>query len=242
MKSKIKLRLLLSVASALLCSTMNVVATQEYRVKDGDTITIKLSSHDLTRIAIEGGRLDKVWGVPGQAEITPDKDKGEAFVRASPGAPAAISFFARDDMGSTYTIVAQQFDVPSETVILKPMSAKKSKDQSATYKSVPLVESIKRLMKAMATDVVLDGYISDSVNVDVKLWKETKITLQKSYSSKELLGEVYQVKNVSGNTMNFQEREFLDFGSHVQAVALEVLELANGESTLLFIVRRNEAN
>ena len=214
-------------------------AAQEFRVKDGDTITVKISSRELTRITVEGeGRLDKVWGAAGVLEIQPDKDRGEIFVRPSGTAPKNLSFFVRDDLGATYTVVAQQYDIPSETIILKPAAPRKSVGRGSEYRATPFVERVKRLMKGMALGEAIDGYSFDESDQKVPLWAETNIVLRRIYTGYDLLGEIYTIENTSENEMNFHEREFMDFGDQVQAVALERLSLAKGESTFLYVVRK----
>jgi conjugal transfer pilus assembly protein TraK len=214
------------------------LAKQEFKVKDGDTIAVKISSYELTRIAIHGkGRLEKVWGAVGGLEIKPDKENGEIFVQPKEGSPASISFFVRDDLGATYTLIAQQQDIPSETILLKQVSTQKSKLKNGEHKITPFVESIKHLIKGMALESGLDdSYIINDLDVEVPLWKETKITLNQSYSSDALLGEIYTVENISDADMILHEREFLNFRSNVQAVALENQALKKGGSTLLYIV------
>ncbi|HHF0534570.1 TPA: type-F conjugative transfer system secretin TraK [Vibrio alginolyticus] len=214
-------------------------AAQEFRVKDGDTITVKISSRELTRITVEGeGRLDKVWGSAGVLEIQPDKERGEIFVRPSPTAPTALSFFVRDDLGATYTVVAQQHDIPSETIVLKPAAPRKSVGRGSEYRSTPFVERVKRLMKGMALGDTIDGYSFEDAEKKVPLWAETNIVLRRVYTGYDLLGEIYTIENTSDKEMVFHEREFLDFGDYVQAVALERLELAKGETTFLYVVRK----
>lgn len=214
-------------------------AAQEFRVKDGDTITVKISSRELTRITVDGeGRLDKVWGSAGILEIQPDKERGEIFVRPSPAAPTALSFFVRDDLGATYTLVAQQHDIPSETIILKPAAPRKTVGRGSEYRSTPFVERVKRLMKGMALGDTIDGYSFDDAEKKVPLWAETNIVLRRVYTGYDLLGEIYTIQNTSDKEMVFHEREFLDFGDYVQAVALERLELAKGETTFLYVVRK----
>ena len=217
------------------------LATQEFRIKDGDTIVVKISSRELTRIAIHGqGRLEKVWGAAGGLEIQPDKEKGEIFVQPKPGSPASVSFFIRDNLGATYTLVAQQHDIPSETIMLKPVAVRKTKLKGGEYQTTPFVESIKILMKGMALgDGLDDSYILNELfDVEVPLWQETKITLHHTYTSDELLGEIYTIENISDIDMILHEREFLNFRANVQAVALEKQALKKGESTLLYVVSR----
>lgn len=225
----------------VILSCVNIAqAAQEFRVKDGDTITVKISSRELTRITVDGvGRLDKVWGAAGVLEITPDKEKGEIFVRPSRSAPTAFSFFVRDDLGATYTIVAKQHDIPSETVLLKPAAPRKSAGRGSEYRSTPYIERVKRLMKGMALGEDVAGYTFDDAEKKVPLWAETNITLRRVYTGYDLLGEIYTLENISDKEIVFHEREFLDFGDNVQAVALEQLSLAKGETTFIYVVRQS---
>ena len=216
-------------------------AAQVFRVKDGDTVAVKISSRELTRITVEGaGRLDKVWGSAGVLEIQPDKEKGEIFIRPAPTAPNALSFFVRDDQGATYTVVASQYDIPSETILLKPAAPRKRLGRSYQYRSTPFVEQVKHLMKGMALGESIDGYRFEDAEKKVPLWAETDIVLRRVYTGDDLLGEIYTVANVSQEAMSFHEREFLEFGDRVQAVALERLSLPEGQSTFLYVVRKPE--
>ena len=225
----------------VILSCVNIAqAAQEFRVNDGDTITVKISSRELTRITVDGvGRLDKVWGAAGVLEITPDKEKGEIFVRPSRSAPTAFSFFVRDDLGATYTIVAKQHDIPSETVLLKPAAPRKSVGRGSEYRSTPYIERVKRLMKGMALGEDVAGYTFDDAEKKVPLWAETNIALRRVYTGYDLLGEIYTLENISDKEIVFHEREFLDFGDNVQAVALEQLTLAKGETTFIYVVRQS---
>ena len=225
----------------VILSCVNIAqAAQEFRVNDGDTITVKISSRELTRITVDGvGRLDKVWGAAGVLEITPDKEKGEIFVRPSRSAPTAFSFFVRDDLGATYTIVAKQHDIPSETVLLKPAAPRKSVGRGSEYRSTPYIERVKRLMKGMALGEDVAGYTFDDAEKTVPLWAETNIALRRVYTGYDLLGEIYTLENISDKEIVFHEREFLDFGDNVQAVALEQLTLAKGETTFIYVVRQS---
>jgi type-F conjugative transfer system secretin TraK len=226
----------------LLClSPGSADAAQVFRVKDGDTVAVKISSRELTRITVEGaGRLDKVWGSAGVLQIQPDKDKGEIFIRPSATAPTSLSFFVRDDQGATYTVVASQYDIPAETILLKPVAPRKRVGRGDRYRTTPFVERVKRLMKGMALGESMEGYTFDDAEKKVPLWAETDIVLRRVYTGDDLLGELYTVANVSHEPLTFHEREFLDFGDRVQAVALERQSLPQGQSTVLYVVRKPE--
>ena len=219
-----------------LAASISAYSAQTFRVKDGDTINVKVSAKELTRIAVEGdGKLGDISIASGLIEIQPDTERGEVKIRPLPGAPSHFSFFVTDDLGSTYTVVADQYDVPSETVLLKIDNAKRSKDFE--YKTVPYVELVKQLMRGMAINKTPDGFSVDDVNIKVPVWRETQIVMVKTFTGYELLGEVYKIANVSKEPMIFDEREFLEFGKNVKAVALEQLSLDAGSSTFLYVVR-----
>ena len=227
----------------LVLSISKAQAAQTFKVSDGDSIKATISSRDLTRVTISGEtRISKAWSAEGVLEITPDKERGEAYVIPLNGS-AALSFFVQDDQGATYTIVAEQKDIPSETIILQPKRRRNlsaGSGQGYSLNNTNYVKAVKSLMKAMATGEGLDGFVIDDVDVEVPLWKETHIHLMATYAGYDLLGEVYVVTNVSEEKIDFLELEFLEFGKNVRATALERLSIEKGESTFLYVVRQEE--
>ncbi|MFO1388299.1 type-F conjugative transfer system secretin TraK [Cellvibrio sp.] len=218
------------------------LAVQEFRAKDGATLSITISKNDLTRIAIQNGvTIERVWQTQGALDIQPDKKRGEIFVKPRLGSAEVVSFFVRDTAGATYTIIAKQSDIPSETVLITPLtlsSGKAGKADVTKLKSQPYVESIKALMKAMALITPLDSYATLEVNKNVSLWTEADIVLTTQYKNNYLAGEVYRITNKTEQDMQLDEREFTKFGDSVAAVAIENQLLRSGESTRFFIVRK----
>lgn len=211
---------------------------QSYKVSDGDTIKVNISSNEMTRITVDGkGRLDSVWGASEVIDFKADKNAGELFFRPKANAPMAFSFFVRDDSGSTYTLVAQQKDIPSQTIVLKPKQVTSGQSYNPRFKSSAHVDRVKHLMKGMALGEGVQGYTFEDSKQTMPLWAETKIQLRRSYYGYGLLGEIFTVENVSGKAMTFHEKEFMNFGDKVVAVALERLSINAGETTFLYIVR-----
>lgn len=220
--------------------SINVQAAQEYKVSDGDVVRIKVSAHDLTRIAIKGdGRLTKVRAEREDIEVKEDKKNGQIFIRPKPSVKKSFSFFLSDDSGATYTMLATKVDVPSQSVFLVPDVTFKKSTGVTRFKTHPYTRSIKELMKSMATGGDPVGYNIRSVGEYVPLWKETDIYLMKMYVSKDISGEIYKLNNISSSAMQLHESEFLNFGDNVLAVAIEQLALAQGQSTLFYIVRQS---
>jgi len=212
-------------------------AAQAFVVSDGDTVKAQISARELTRISVDGGRLDKVWGAPGVLDIQPDLEQGEIFIRPTISAPPALSFFVRDDSGATYTIVAQQYDVPAQTIILRSDAPRKVIEETAQEAALPFVGKIKQLIKSMVLAEPKGGYRLVETEELVPLWEETEIVLRRVYKSSRLSGEVYSIKNLTDQTVTLHEREFINLRGRTQAVALEKSSLASGESAFLYIVR-----
>lgn len=209
------------------------------RVEDGDTFRVKLSTRDLNRIAIKGGRISKLWARDGFLVV--QKAEGEALILPAPTSPAVFSFFVRDEFGSTYTLVAERFDIPAQSIVLDPVKNFSDKQVSGVFNkanSDPIKTKSNRLIKAMALDNDLRGYSKTLYSSVVPLWKETKITLVRAYEGRAFRGDVYLIENVSEGVLTFNETEFQDFGDHVFGVALSELNIAPGEVSTLFVVRR----
>lgn len=215
--------------------SFSAMAVQRINVKDGDSIKVKISSSDVTRITIVGsGRIDKVWGVSGLIDVKPDKEKGEIYIR--PLVPDHISFFVQDDLGSVYTLVAEQYEIPAETIYLKPQKKiRVSNIRSSRESSLPYVAKVKNMLKAMALGI--DKYDPIELDEKVPLWKESKIRLIREYSSPELIGNTYTLVNRSKEDMILDEREFFNFGDNVRAVSLSHLVVKPKHQVLLYVVR-----
>lgn len=209
-------------------------SAQEFKVKDGDVIPIVISSNDLTRITMtEGSRIEQVWGNKDDLEIQPDRERGQLYIKPITD-NRSISFFIRDTEGATYTIVASQKNIPSETVILRPAVRKYTKGY---YKNETYIEGINRLIKAMALGADANGYSISREDAPVRLWRDFDIRLVALYEGERLNGDIYALKNKRSESVVFHESEFLSFGEDVRAVALESLELLPGETTRVFVIR-----
>lgn len=214
---------------------------QKFTVSEGASITAIISSHELTRVSVAGTqRLEKVWAPAGTLWVQPDEAQGDIFIKPVTGAPPVMSFFVRDSTGGTYTIIAEQRDVPSETILLKPARpATRPDPDRPRQKSFSYVQEIKRLMLAMAFNRETKGFTKDTHEIPVPRWKETKIVHTATYTGYRFIGQVYEIENLTGQPLTFHEQEFLSVVPDTRAVALRHVTLPGGESTSLYIVRDN---
>lgn len=229
----------MSVLFLLLIASFGSFAAQRIQVKDGDQVKVVISRQDVSRLAIEGeGRLKKVWSPQGYLDLQPDKAQGEAFFKAAQGAPRTFSFFARDDFGNTFTIIATQDAVPSQTIMLVPHNQYKVGVSDEKQKALPYKKSVNDLFKAMFLEDNLPGYTISDQDENVPVWAETKIRLIKTYHNHKFMGEVYEITNISKGSLEFHESEFFDFGEYVLAAGLEHLIIGANQKTRLYVVRR----
>ena len=219
----------------LLCFLLaqEAYSVQQFDVKDGDTISVKVSSKELTRFSINQGRIDKLWGVSSSFLVKADKAKGEFFLRPKRESKKIISFFVRDEFGNTYTILSTKYDIPSQTVILTPVGHPSKRQK---FKNIPLLQRVKILVKSMAQNKRGELKVKED-GKEIEVWKESKITHLKSYYQNNLVGHKYLLKNIDSKKMILEEKEFLKFGKNVVAVSLEKFELAPNETTYFYIVR-----
>lgn len=233
-----KRQLLLTMA--LLALAINVPAVQLIDVVSGQTATVKVSAKELTRIAMaDGARIERVWGMDEHMQVQPDADAGQVFLRPALGSAKAFSFFVRDDAGETYTLLALPVDMPSDTVLLRSGSrtaTKASTPVGVGENTTPHVQRIKSLMRAMATGVIAEGYLPDYKREPVELWKEAKV-LRIARFQGELIGEIYEITNVSATPMQLVEHELSRLGTDVAAVAIERHTLTPKQTTRVYVVQ-----
>jgi len=235
------IRLVLLCLSTLLLFPGAAAGIQNFTVRDGASITAIISSHELTRVTVVGSqRLEKVWAPAGTLWVQPDEAQGDIFIKPVTGAPATMSFFVRDGAGGTYTIIAQQRDVPSETILLNPeLPTRQTNPHQTRRPSFFYVQEIKRLMLAMALDRETKGFTKDTHDIPVPLWEETRIVHTGTYTGSRFIGQVYEIENLTSQPLTFHEQEFVTFIPDTRAVALRHFTLPAGTSTSLYIVRDN---
>lgn len=222
----------------LLCITCigAALAEQKLTVDEGGSYQITVSAHELTRIAVEGGRILAAKAVSTDWQIDADKKVGELYLTERSLAAHPFSFMVRDSFGNTYTLIAMPSELPSQTVVLQSVRHHKA---AADLSDQPYVDQIKSILKDMVRKQY-DSYTCAASGADVPLWQEAKVTLSQECDNGTLQVDVYTLVNVSPKQMVLDEQEFRGFGDRVQAVAIEHLVLPAGQGTALYVVRGME--
>jgi len=104
------------------------------------------------------------------------------------------------------------------------------------------VRALKALLVAMASDRAPADVRIEELDQPIQLWAEVRFSLIRRFESRHLIGERYQLTNVSNTIMVLTEQEFdrpdsVD-GGQVLGVAIEHHNLRPGESTNVYVIRR----
>lgn len=231
-------RLALSSLLTLLLLSNPAHALQVLDASDGETLVAKISQREMTRIAIDKGRVRKLPLTEGDLIVEKDEDNGQVFVRPASADAKAINVFVIDARGRTYGLLLQPADIPAENIIIRDRAAKSEKssiEKSGSYQRV-----IKNMVLAMATDASPNGVEVREMRQEIPLWQESKLMLQRTYIGRSVVGEKFLLTNVSGKPMVIAEPELSRRG--VISVSVENMNLAPGESTNVFVVREKKDN
>jgi hypothetical protein len=238
-KSKIR-KYLLYLAFSILSLDLfigSAFSFQKYVANDGDVIRVRMSLNDLTRINVEGGRIEKLWGTNGSFDTEVNKIKGELFLKPRRKRFETVSFFVEDNFGSTYTLVADLMNIPSESIVLSPTRRTK-KESADKLKNPNFIKEIKKIFKAMFNENDGGHFSVEKSDKYIPLWKETEIYESQIFHGENLLGEVWIVKNVTKSNIKMTEEEFINAKPNTIAISIEKHDLESEESTRIFSVRR----
>lgn len=228
-----------ALAIALSGTAGAVGAVQIVEGGDGSTIYAKLSKQEMTRLAVEHGRIASLRVREGELGIDADEDTGQVFLTVPDGASKPINGFLVTDNGNTYTLVLQIVDSPADSIIFKQPKARAAQTRN-DFQSTSYDKAIKRLVTVMANDELPDDVQVKQSGRKLDLWQEASMTLETQYFIGDMVGERYTIANVSQAAMVLDEREFYRKG--VSVVALDQLNLAPGASTRLYVVREKAQN
>jgi conjugal transfer pilus assembly protein TraK len=254
-------RLAMVLAIACTWCTGAVHAAQALDVRDGDTAMARISVRDQTRIRVDRGRITEVLGdiydqatnPNGRVALMRDDGEGEVYVKpmpapagasagelgqASPAANAPVKLDVKTDRG-TFALLLQPSDVVGDTLVLRPVGMVRARPESEQRRAAAHERAIKALALSMANPGLEAGVKATSVaggGQEVTLWKEAKFVLREQRQTAGLVGQTYDLTNVSGKRMVIDEREL--FREGVLAVSVKRLTLAPGESTPVWIVRQ----
>ncbi|CAM5779528.1 type-F conjugative transfer system secretin TraK [Rhizobacter fulvus] len=185
----------------------------------------------------------------GEIVLECDREKGEIYVRPVGDSSKPVNLFV-SSVQATYTLLLRRSDTPADTIVIRDktpraVQASASVAQGPQGPSANPIRAMKALLLAMASDRVPPDIRVDELNQPVQLWAEAKFSLMRRYEGRGLVGERYQLQNVSPAVMVLAEQEFdrpdSAITGQVAGVAIEHHNLRPGETTAVFVIRRGGA-
>lgn len=227
------------VAAMLVGASLPAFALQPLQGEEGKKHVVRIPSREMTRIAIDGGRLASFRFRKDELDVQQDKDQGVVYVTPKV-ADKQISVFAISASGATHELILQPVDtLPLESVLIKDPPARrvgKSSEASVVDKASSFEQSIKRLMLIMLRGERESPEASfEAMDQPLALWNETSFRQVARFSTRTLVGDVFWLKNISSQPMKLAEQEFYKQG--VLAVSIDSSLLRPGEATPVFVIR-----
>lgn len=261
------LRLL--IPAVVVAAALPASAAQLLDLRDGDTTVTRVSVRDQTRLRVVRGRVIDVIGdvfdadknPAGRVVVLKDDAEGEVYVKpvlpasvraadgSLPAGPlmsalqlAPVKLDIKTDRG-TVGLVLQAADVIGDTITLRISGSEaRALPVEPIAKTAAHVRAAKALTLAMASPGMAGEVPVQRLpgqGQEVALWKEARFVLVARYEVPGLVGEVYELTNVSGEPMVIDERELYRPG--VVSVSLRELKLKPAATTKVWIVRQAES-
>ena len=227
----------------LLLLSASASALQVIDARDGETVLAKISQKELTRIAVARGRVRTVTGNAGEFVLEKDDALGQVYLRpAAMDGNKPINVFVTSDSG-TVALLLQPIDMPSDTIVIRGINSDGSALMSGTSpaaRSANYVRGIKNLMLMMASDALPDDMEVRELDRSMALSNDLGLTLQRRYLGATIVGEKYQIANLSTRDLPLTEHDL--FKPRVMAVSLESDLLHAGATTNVFVIRERRGD
>lgn len=204
---------------------------------EGQTMIARLSQKEPTLIRIDQGKIRRVDGTEGDFIMEKNDELGQVLIK--PMADHPFSVFITDDRGRAYPILMTPVDVPADMVVLKDKT-RKAAAPSVVEKAGSYERTIKGMVLIMASGAIPSDMDIREIGQDIPLWKEARLSLERTYIGQSIVGEKYTLANVSGAAMVVAEQELYRKG--VLGISVENMNLAPGEATNVFVVREKKSN
>lgn len=212
----------------------SVSALQVRAIQDNQTAFFKISAKELTRIFVNGDRIQAVRGLDGAYQMTKDETAGAIFIRPEAYFQnKAFNLFLTTEQGHNFTLFLNPIDVPAENIELKPLSPVKLKaerwEKNAEYSNLLI-----QLTNYMANHTQPEGYavINMGYVKPKKLANGLTMRLMKLYKGDHLQGEIWVVHNPNHKTFHLNPYSF--YRNQVRSIAIQHETLQYHDETRLF--------
>lgn len=230
-----------------LLNNIEANARNEVFNADSKLSEVVMSKQEQNLLEVKGRRISSVIpSVAGVLAYQQDTTNGILyFSLANDNYMGTVTLFVNDDEGGRYRLILVPTNQPAQEITIVPTSDSKfntNKDDSNQERenlNGSYIYEVKKAMFNLARAAngidVSEDMTRIAVNKDIPLWKEAKLTLLNRYDSGNLIGEEYQLTNVTNSVLQVREQEF--YRNNVLAVSLTKLSLEPNESAFVYVVR-----
>lgn len=206
---------------------------------NNETISAKISATDVTRIVVQGDRIQSVKGIKGAYTRDNDNNSGEIYIQPSSFYQnRAFTLLINTEMGRHYTLLLNPMSVPSDTLMLVPKGV--GQVQAARFEnSSPYDLTITHLINAMKSGALPDGYIAKGVkSKKTYLYGNiASLKLKTVYEGLNLRGEIWEITNKQDYAITLNERNFYRKGT--RAISLDTINILPHGNINLYRVMSN---
>lgn len=235
-------RSIISGLSLLVGLTINFAAEalQIKSASDNETVSIKISENNLTRIFVQGDRINSLTGSSDSYFHKENPETGDIYIQPkTDNKTAAFNVFIGTEQGRHYNLFVTPADISAEFVEIKPRETT-NVTQSTWEKDTPYSRLLIRLLSAMAKAKPMANYEEIPITKPSSIrgfGNKVRIQLADTYLGRELRGEILIITNQTRRSLVLTETQFYQEGT--RAISLKDHVLAPHSKTLLLRVMNN---
>lgn len=209
-------------------------AKEVFEANNGDTISVKISSKNLTRIEIEGQKIMTDYT---SADVSKKITKPLGQVYLVPNTSHPFNLYIVSETGNTYNLhLIPSKHANGDSIVIKPAASKFGAASKLVFNDQSYVRNINFLLQIMYLNKDNDGgYNVTPMHQPLDTFDGLGSVLYRTYSNNILNGEVILIKNLSKSKILLTEGQF--FSDHTLAISIEKPELQPNEITRIFIVK-----
>ena len=217
-------------------SYKSLFAAQIIEVTNDAEIKAEISSYELNRIKIEGGKIAGFRALEGDLSAVSDTKNGELFIHLPRRYSRKITnLFIISDSGATFKLLLVPKNIPAEQIFLV--------ERSSSDKNLQISDQYRDNIISFYKDIYAQKPIKDyhilakKKRVKKDGLKITKIITYEPKGKSGLHGEILEVKNKSKEVKIISPQDF--FKNGVRAIKLDSHILEVGQTTKLYIISIN---
>ncbi|UVO53801.1 type-F conjugative transfer system secretin TraK [Sphingomonas sp. SUN039] len=228
-------------ALSLLALATPAFADQTVMASDNARVDCIASSRDLTRISLVGDEIASVsklqTGNPNEDfAVVNEPVRGDIYVSVPEGfAPKTLSFFATSKKGYVYKFACRLAGAEAQQVFVANPAIAGDKPDETRIAAVPdPQEQAVRLVQAMYTSTIPDGYRMRQPVLAAVHVGALKVQMIAEYRSATLIGKVIRIENTGKAAVAITEKVVAP--SNAVAITIAEPTLAPGAATTAYIV------